>query len=471
MKKYGWLTLMLAFGLAACLPGPKYTPRTPDELKVPATWHAALPEKTAGGDLSTWWRQLDDPLLSELIEQALQASPTMDLAWAKVREARAQRRLSVANFFPTVTASGSASRSKSGDDPASTNYQGSIDASWEPDVIGGQRRALQASTAQLAATVAGLHDSQVSLASEVALNYVDVRSLQGRIAIARENLALQTETREIAGWRYQAGLVSGLDYDQARATEAQTRAQIPSLETSLAEARNRIAVLLGFAPGSLDEKLAAAAPIPVVPESVTTVIPADILRQRPDVRAAEKTLVAQTALIGEAAAARYPSLSLSGSLGTAGKTLDALSPVRSLVLSVAQTIFDAGRIRRQVQIQTAAQEQALATYESTVLTALEDVENALVSLGRSRERYEFLKTAEEAARSAAQFARQRYAAGLVDYTSVASTQQTQLTASDSLKSCEGDITTALIQLYKAFGGGWTAAETAAGAAPGEGKIR
>jgi len=471
MKKNGWLTLMLALGLAACLPGPKYTPRTPDEMKVPAAWHAALPENTAGGDLSTWWRQLGDPLLTEFVEQALQASPTMELARAKVREARAQRKLSQADFFPTVTASAGAGRSKSGEDPAASDYNAGIDASWEPDIFGGTRRALQASTAELAATVASLHDSQVSLAAEVAVDYVNVRSLQARIAIARENLSLQTETRAIAGWRYQAGLVSGLDYDQARATEAQTQANIPSLETSLAEARNALAVLLGAAPGALDGKLAADAPIPAVPETVTTAIPADILRQRPDVRAAEQTLVAKTALVGQAAAARYPSLSLSGTLGVEAVTLDALtkgtSVVRSLVASLAQTIFDGGRIRRQIQIQTAVQEEALATYESTVLTALEDVENALVSLRRYRERHGFLKTADEAARNAAQFARQRYAAGLIDYTSVASTQQTQLTASDSLKSCEGDITTALIQLYTAFGGGWTAAD----AAVEKGKIR
>ncbi|MDD8027811.1 MAG: efflux transporter outer membrane subunit, partial [Acidobacteriota bacterium] len=372
----------------------------------------------------------------------------------------------------TVSASGSANGSKSGGNEASSSYQAGFDASWEPDIFGAQRLAVRAAEADLASTAESLHDTQVSLAAEVAVEYVTVRSLQARIAIARENLALQQETREIAGWRYQAGLASGLDFDQARATEAQTRAQIPSLELSLAEARNRIAVLLGRAPGSIDDRLAAEAPLPAVPESVTIGIPADILRQRPDVRAAERTFAAETARLGKAAAARYPTLSLNGSLGVESVAQAALtggsSIIRSLALSLVQTVFDAGRIRRQIAIQSATQEQALASYESTVLTAIEDAENALVSLRRNRERRALLETADEAARSAAQFARQRYAAGLSDFLTVLSTQQTQLTASDSLKTCQADIVTALIQLYKALGGGWTTEETEPGPAAAEG---
>lgn len=475
MRKNVLLTIGLGAVLASCSVGSGYHPRTPEKLNVPAVWNASLPENTNNGDLSTWWRQLDDPLLTAFVEEAMKSSPTMDQARAKVREARAQRKVSRADLFPAVTASASATRSKNGDDPASSTYQGSIDASWEPDIFGGTRRALQASSAELASTVAGLHDSQVSLAAEVAVNYVSIRSLQARIAIARENLSLQAETREIAGWRYQAGLVSGLDYDQARTTEAQTQANIPALETSLAEARNALAVLIGVTPGSLDGKLAAPAPVPVVPEAVITAIPADILRQRPDIRAAEQTLIAKTALVGEAMASRYPSLTLKGVLGVEAVTLDALtegtSVVRSIVASLAQTIFDAGRIRQQIKVRSAVQEQALAAYETTVLTALEDVENALVSLRRNRERYGFLKTADEAARSAAQYARERYQAGLIDYTSVAGTQQTQLTVSDSLKSCEADITTSLIQLYKAFGGGWTTADDAVDVPEGKGNTR
>jgi len=475
MRKHIWLVPVLALGLWSCAVGPKYYARTPDELNVPAAWHSSLPENAKSGDLSLWWRQLGDPLLSALVEDALKANPTMDLARARLREARAQRQVTAADLFPIARATAGASKSKTGNAASQSSYQAGFDASWEPDIFGGKRRSLEASTAELESTAASLQDMQVSLAAEVALNYVQVRSLQARIAIARENLALQKETREIAGWRYQAGLVSGLDFDQARASEAQTQSQVPALETTLAESRNKIAVLLGAAPGSVDERLEADAPIPAVPETVIVGIPADVLRQRPDVRAAERTLAAQTARVGAAVASRYPNLSLSGSLGVEGLTLAALtggaSVIRSLAASIAETIFSGGRIRSQVQVQTAVQEQALASYKSAVLTALEDVENALVSLRRNRERYVFLQTADEAARSAAQLVRQRYMAGLVDYTSVVSTQQTQLTVSESLKSCEADITTALIQLYKALGGGWSVEEPEAGAAPAEGKIR
>jgi multidrug efflux system outer membrane protein len=464
--------LPVTLGLTSCVAGPRYRARTAEQMNIPAAWHAALPEKVESGDLSAWWRQLGDPLLSQLVEEALQASPSIDLARAKLREARAQRNLAVADLLPSINASGNATRTKN-DGPAATNYRAGLDASWEPDIFGGKRRSLQAAAAELQSTAESLHDTQVSLSAEVALNYVDVRSLQARVAIAEENLALQTETRQIAEWRYQAGLVGCLDADQARSTEAQTRAQIPALQTSLAEARNRIAVLLGAAPGALDERFAVVAPIPAVPQHVTIGIPADILRQRPDVRAAERTLAAQTAHTGAAIAAQFPSLSLSGSLGVEGITLSALTggatAIRTLVASIAQTIFDGGRIRRQIQVKRAVQEQALATYENKVLTALEEVENALVAIVRNRERYTYLQTADAAARNAAQFARQSYASGISDYVSVLETQRTQLSVSDSLKSCEADITTALIQLYKALGGGWTAAESTIPAMTAQGK--
>ncbi len=471
MKKYAWLPVLL-FGLtlAACAVGPKYRARTPEQMSVPAAWHAALPEGARSGDLSEWWTTLGDPVLTGLVDEAVRNSPTMEQARARLREARAQRKVAAAALYPTVSARGSANTSKTGDEAASTMYQAGFDASWEPDVFGANRRSLQASTAELEATAANLHDAQVSLAAEVATNYIQVRSLQGRIANAAANLALQVESREIAGWRYQAGLVSGLDFDQARSAEAQTQAQIPALETSLAAARNRIAVLLGKAPGSADERLAAAAPIPAVPSSIIVGIPADVLRQRPDVRAAERALAAQTARLGAAVAAQFPSFSLSGSLGIEGLTLAALTGgaplIRSLAASIAETLFAGGRIRQQIKVQTAVQEETLAAYESAVLTALEDVENALVSLARNRERYEHLKTADEAARGAADYARQRYQAGLVDYTSVVSTQQTLITVSDSLRTCEADVTTSLVQLYKALGGGWTSPTLSA-----EGQIR
>ena len=224
MRRYAWL---LALGLASCAVGPKYRPETPDELNVPAAWHASLPENAKPGDLSKWWKQLGDPLLSEFIEEALKSSPTMDSARARLREARAQRGVAEAELYPTVNATGSGRTSKTGDEAAMSTYQAGFDASWELDIFGGTRRSLEASTAELETTVASLHDAQVSLAAEVALEYVSSARCRPGSRSPGRTWPSRSETREIAGWRYQAGLVSGLDFEQARAAEAQTRAQIP----------------------------------------------------------------------------------------------------------------------------------------------------------------------------------------------------------------------------------------------------
>jgi NodT family efflux transporter outer membrane factor (OMF) lipoprotein len=455
------LALAALLALASCAVGPNYHPPTPAELHAPDAWHAPVPEGAAVGDFSSWWQQLGDPVLTSLIEDSLAASPDLDLARARLREARARRDLAAAGLLPTVDAAASASASRS-NGSTGEHYDAGFDASWEPDVFGGGRRSIEAANADLASTEASLHDTQVSLAAEVALNYVDVRSLQGRIAIAEENLKRQGETLDLTGWRFQAGLVSQLDVDQARAAREQTRAAIPSLRTSLEAAKNRLAVLLGQAPGAVEDRLAEAAPIPPVPEQVTVAIPADVLRQRPDVRAAERALAAQTARIGVAEAARYPGFRLSGSLGVGGISLAALtggsSLAHSLALSVAETIFDGGRLAQQVEIQKAGEQQALASYRSSVLAALEEVENALVSLARTRERQEALRLADESARSAANLARQRYSSGLTDFQTVLDAERTELSTADNLKSTEADLTTALIQLYKALGGGWSASE-------------
>ncbi|MEP7011757.1 MAG: efflux transporter outer membrane subunit [Acidobacteriota bacterium] len=447
--------------LASCAVGPNYRAPTPAELHAPETWASPLPEGAAAGDLSAWWQQLGDPVLTGLIEDSLAASPDLDLARARLREARARRKLAAAGLLPTVDASASASASRS-NGSSGEHYDAGFDAAWEPDVFGGGRRSIEAAGADLESSEASLHDTQVSLVAEVALNYVDVRSLQSRIDIAQENLKRQGETLDLTGWRFQAGLVSQLDVDQARAAREQTRAQIPTLQTSLEAAKNRLAVLLGQAPGAIEDRVAESAPIPPVPQQVTVAIPADVLRQRPDVRAAERTLAAQTARIGVAEAARYPNLRLSGSLGVGGISLAALtggtSLAHSLALSVAETIFDGGRLAQQVEIQKAGEQQALASYRSTVLLALEEVENALVSLARTRERREALRLADESARSAADLARQRYSTGLSDFQTVLDAERTELSTADNLKTTEADLTTALIQLYKALGGGWSASE-------------
>ena len=457
--------------------GPNYSAPVPT---APATWQSAAAARVGlvratPEELAHWWRQLDDPVLTELVEQALQTSLDLRTAQAKLREARARRALVVTNRFPTVTASGTANVSKGSAETGAGKtrelYSAGFDASWEPDVFGGLRRNEEAAQADLEATAENLYAVQVSLTAEVAVNYVELRAYQERLAIAQANVASQAETLQLAQWRAQAGLVSTLDVEQARANLAQTRAQIPTLETGFAQAQHRLEILLGQTPGALAGRLTEARSIPQVPARVTVSIPADTLRQRPDVRAAERKLAAETARIGVAQAAQYPSFKLSGSLSLDALSLGALAGAdalaRGIVGSIAAPIFDAGRIRQQIEIQTAVQEQAFIAYQSTVLNAFSDVEKALTALANTRQRQRHLVDAVQAARLAATLARQRYSAGIIDFQTVLDTERSVLNLEDNLQSSQAEHASALIQLYKALGGGWSAsAATVATSAQG-----
>ncbi len=464
------LPLLLAgLGLAGCAAvGPDYAPPAAD---VPAGWSRLdttsqpMARADATGDISQWWLKLKDPLLSGLIEEALEASPDLRTARAKLREARARRVVADAGRYPSVTASGSASRARSSETVGGGDtrdfFSAAFDASWELDVFGGTRRSIEAAEADLASSEASLEDTRVSLASEVALNYVEVRNRQILIRIARDNLASQSETLRITQWRAQAGLVSHQDVEQASANREQTRAQIPAIETSLAEAEHGLDILLGKTPGTLHGRLAAAGDVPAVPDQLAVGIPADTLRQRPDVRAAERRLAAETARVGVAEAARYPSFNLSGSIGLEALTFGALdngdAATSSLLTGITAPIFDAGRLRAQVDIQDAVREQALVAYEQAVLAALREVEDALVALARNRERVEALANAVASARNAALLARQRYSVGLIDFQSVLDSERNVLVLEESLASARASGAQALIRLYKALGGGWTLA--------------
>jgi outer membrane protein, multidrug efflux system len=463
-------TLLAAVALSSCAVTTSQ-PMTPG-VAVPASWQppdATVGVSVSGGtqDLSTWWRQFDDATLSALIENALAANPEVRGARARLRQARARRGLTGKDLLPTVNGSLSTSGSKAGGDgggAARTLFDAALDASWEPDIFGGTRQSISAAQADMEASEADLHDTHVSLVAELALNYVDLRAYQARLTIATDNLARQSETLQLTSWRAQAGLVSDLDVEQSRTNVEQTRALIPALETGLAQAEHHLAILTGQAPAALHDALAAPTSIPSIPDRVVIGIPADTLRQRPDVRSAERRLVAEAARLGKAEAARFPSLRLSGTLGAqvlkTGGLAAAEEIAGSLLASLTAPIFDRGRIRQQIEIQGAIEEEALAAFERTILTALEDVENALAALAGSRRRRTSLTSAADAARIAAQLARNRYTAGLVSYQTVLDTERSVLSVEDSLKSTEAEGTSALVRLYKALGGGWTTAQAA-----------
>jgi NodT family efflux transporter outer membrane factor (OMF) lipoprotein len=365
-----------------------------------------------------------------------------------------------------VDASASAARSKSSAQSGSGTtrelYSAGFDASWELDVFGGLRRGAEAAQADLEASVEDLRDTRVSLLAEVVLNYVDLRTAESRLAKAEANLRSSSETYDLARWRNQAGLVSALDVAQARTELESVRASLPALHTAIAGAQNRLAVLLGVAPGELKTRLSPTAAIPLADRSIAVGIPADILRQRPDVRAAERRLAAQTARLGEAEAARYPSFRLSGSLGLEALTLGGLADgaqTRSLLAGITAPIFDAGRIRANIGIQDALLEQARLSYRAAVMNALEEVENALVAVNNTDQRRGRLARAVDSAHEALQIAEYQYASGLADFLNVLNSQRTLLSLEDQLANSTGELASAQIQLYKALGGGWKPAPT------------
>ena len=415
-----------------------------------------------GSRLADWWRQFNDPLLEALVAAALTDSPDLRAASARLAQARAQRGIAAAGLVPSVDLGASTRASAARGSDTSRSYSLGLDARWELDLFGGLRSAVDAAQAELEASAAELGSVQASLAAEVALAYVDLRSLQSRLDVAQRNLEAQLETLQLTRWRAQAGLVGALDVEQARAIVEQTRAQLPVLRTSLGQARHRLSVLTGRPPGAWDAQLASPGPIPAAPTSIALGIPAETLGQRPDVLAAERSLAAATARVGQARAARYPGLTLSGSLGLDALSLAGLTSggatTRSLAASLAATLFDGGRLRRTVELRTGAQAQALASYEATMLAALEEVENALLAVAGNRERRLALEQAADAARNAALLARQRYASGLTDFQSVLDSARTVLSAEDSLAVNEADGAISMVRLYKALGGGWAVAQ-------------
>lgn len=462
IPRWGLLALTPLW-LAACA---GLTPADPghDAPPTQALSSADSSRAAAAAAGSAWWSAFGDPLLPQWIADALAANPDLATARASLAQARAQADVQQAGLGPRLGASASAQRSQSGGNDAGNRFQAGFDASWEPDAFGGKRSALDASEADADASAASLANLQVSLAAEVAVNYIQLRGLQARLAIARSNLATQDETLQLTRWRAQAGLVSSLDVEQAVSAAEQTRAQIPALQTSLDQSANALAVLTGRNPRALDALRDSAAPIPAAPPDLAASFPADTLRQRPDVRAAELRASAALARVGVAEAALYPSFQLSGSLGLSALSLGSLtsgaSLLKSLLLGVSAPLFDGGAGKAQVRVQQAAWQQASGAYRAAVLAALQEVEDALAALRGDRERLARLQASSVAAAHAELLARQRYRSGLIDFNTVLNTQRSLLAAQDSEASAQASLTTNHVRLYKALGGGWQAGAAA-----------
>lgn len=453
----GWTLLTIPL-LASCTVGPDYHAASPGELKIPERYYTAQDQNPASIDLRTWWSSFNDPALSGLISSALTFNNDIDAARARLRAARAAVKGAQGAMLPVIGATAGSNNAVvlAGTGNGTENYRAGLDASWEVDLFGGNKRSVQAAAAGSEAAMADLHAVQLSVAAELALNYVDFRLAQARLANARTNLGFQDETLQIVGWRVQAGLVSSLDLEQIRVLRAQTAASIPPLATNLSAAANRIAVLTGQSPGAVTAMLVSSDGIPLGPDAIETGLPAELLQRRPDVVAAERRLAAETAKIGVAQAELYPALRLSGSLTTSSLTLGGIggSILGGLASAITAPIFQGGQIRARIEGQRASTDAALANYRQTVLLALEDVENALIALRNAREREDELKIAESSAQTSLSYARSQYRVGLIDFQTLLESERSLLSAQDGRTAARAARATALIQLYKALGGGW-----------------
>jgi NodT family efflux transporter outer membrane factor (OMF) lipoprotein len=421
---------------------------------------------------------LDDPLLTDLIARATAGNLQIAQSLARLAEAREARVQAGGDLLPTLNGSAGVGQNfthgggssivvgggngspgtvvTTGGSSSTTQLSLGLDASWQADLFGGLRRSLEAARADELASLFDLEGVRTSIAGEVATIYINARLAQARLVIAHSTLSTQDDNLQIARWRVEAGLVSALDVEQARAQRAQTAASIPTLETSYLQAVARLGTLIGEAPGALRSEMATAQPIPRGPDSIAVGIPADTLRRRPDVRSAERQLAAATARIGVAKAALFPALSISGNINTDAASIGKLGSLLTggLFAGITQAIFDAGKRKSQVRSSRAAADLAFANYKQTVLSGLEDVENAVQSLQAAKARQAQLAIAVDASNNAAIYARSQYRSGLIDFLSLLQSEQALLSARDQLASAQADQALALVQLYLALGGGW-----------------
>jgi NodT family efflux transporter outer membrane factor (OMF) lipoprotein len=456
----------LAF-VGGCAVGPDYKP---PETSTPTQWSSPLKGITTNAPVAgaEWWKTFHDAELDSLVARAVKSNLDLRIAAARVREARAARDISSSELWPTVNASAAYQRervSANGFPPFPPGvpldadlYQAGFDAVWELDVFGGKRRGVEAANAVVAAAGYAQQDVLVSLLGEVARNYLEARSFQRRLAIARANIHAQQEVLEITRARFNSGLSGELDTQQAAALLATTESQVPVLETGFAQSAHRLAVLVGLPPGALFEELSGEpAESNVVPE-VPVGLPSDLLQRRPDIRRAERELAAANARIGVAVADLFPKFSLTGDLGlqsvSASDWFTGGSRFWSAGPTVQWRIFDAGRIRANVRVQNARQEQALAGYELTVLNSMEEVENALTAYAREQTRRQSLAAAVHANEQALEISNQLYRNGLEDFLRVLDSQRAVFLSQEALVLSDRDVSLNLVSLYKALGGGW-----------------
>ncbi len=480
-SKRSMLLLALFLTVAAgCAVGPDY--KQP-ETKVPEAWNGQetvtkdTPSKTATQpvELIRWWRAFKDPTLDSLVQMAVNSNLDLRQAEARIRQARASLGVAGGPLYPEVDLNLQYQRSSKSTSqavgfggvgpagiatgPFSEVFQVGLDASWEIDIFGGTRRNIEAFAADLKASVEDRRDVLVTLAGDVGNNYLSLRGFQQQLAVAHKNLEAQQKTAAIIRRRFEAGTVSRLDLANADAQVASTAATIPVLESAARASVYSLGVLLGREPAALEKDLIKEGPIPLIPPEVPVGLPSDLIRRRPDIRRSEAQLHAATARIGVATADLFPKFNLTGSFGVSSSDLTKLGNIAqskfwSFGPSVNWPIFAGGRLWWNVKVQDALTEQALLTYQKTVLTALKDVETALVAYAKEQDRRRALAEAVASNRQAVDLAMKLYVAGKTDFLNVTTAQRNLFVNEDLLVQSIRTVDTNLIALYKALGGGW-----------------
>ena len=481
------LVCLCMLAVAGCMAGPHY-----QKLKThaPSAWTGPTTQMSVAApqqaELVHWWTTFRDQTLTSLVERAVTSNLDVQQAQARIRQARAARGVAAAGLWPTVDATATVTRSRSvaTSSPGTTGtaatikglftrggaagsatvgtmhnlFQTGLDAAWELDIFGGVRRSIEAADADIQTSVEDHRDTLVTLAAEVALNYIELRGFQQEIIIAQNNLQSQQHTAGLTRKRFQVGLVSALDVANADALVATTSSQIPVIETSAQQAIYNLSVLLALEPSALVKELSPAAAIPANPPEVPMLLPSDLLLRRPDVRRAEAQIHGATARIGVATADLFPKFNLIGSTGFQGnKTSDwikRINRVWSVTPSVDWKIFDAGRIRSNIELQKALQEETILAYEKTILTAFQDVENALIAYAKEQQRRTALLAAVTANRRAVDLSTRLYIEGQTDFLNVLDAQRSLFASEEALVQSTRSLSTDLVALYKALGGGW-----------------
>ena len=447
--------------LSGCTLGPDY--RQP-ELELTNEWSNAQKQLIEESNAEFWWHTFDDEQLNSLIAQSDANNLELHIALGRIEQSRALRAYASGENMPSVDAVGSYTRSRSSGNSIAavpgehSIYSTGFDAFWEADVFGRIKRSIESAQATLEQSIADYDSLKVSLRAEVARNYIELRTAQARIERAKENIEIQKQALELTQNRFEADVAPKLDVAQARLNLANTQSEIPSLRISETEAINRLAVLIGKSPNALRKQLLISKPLPQLNNEPAAGLPAELLRRRPDISSAERALAAQTALIGQAEAMRYPSFSLKGMLGFEATHISDLGNWDSKTFSfgpaVRWNIFDGNRLRSLVAVEEARTKQLASKYEATVLSAVEEVENAMVGYLQEKRRARALARSVDAATQSVDMVETLYKNGLTNFQNVLDAQRSLSQQQDRLAVSQGLILQKTIALYKAIGGGW-----------------